>query len=242
MENISFDTAVVHDAQRIRILLVDDHPLFRAGVRQRLCEHDPDMEIVGEAESAQQAQEMVTALLPDVVLMDIAMPGESGIEATRMIKEMTPLVTVVILSFYNDVQYIEAAAEAGATGYLLKTVRGPELARAVRCAYNGEAVMSQEVSSKVFRQLLPQLRNGRASMAEQQLSEREMEVLSLVARGAANKEIARSMQLSVRTVDAHLRSIFSKLQATSRTEAVILAVKDGRLRLEEVELTRDFHD
>lgn len=231
-----------HEAQRIRVLLVDDHPLFRAGVRQRLCEHDPDIEVVGEAENAQEAQEMVTTLLPDLVLMDIAMPGESGIEITRMIKQVTPLVTVVILSLYSDVQYIEAAVQAGATGYLLKTVQGPELAKAVRSAYNGEAVMSQEVSSKVFRQLLPQLRNGRQSVTEQQLSEREMEVLSQVARGAANKEIAKSMQLSVRTVDSHLRSIFSKLQVTSRTEAVMLAVKAGRLRLEEVELTRGFHD
>lgn len=242
MSSMSVNTAVTRDVQRIRILLVDDHPLFRAGVRQRLCEHDPDMEVVGEAESSQQAQEMVAALSPDVVLMDIAMPGGSGIEATRIIKEIAPLVTVVILSFYNDVQYIEAAAQAGATGYLLKTVRGPELVRAIRRAYNGEAVMSEEVSSKVFRQLLPQLRNGHQPTTEQQLSDREMEVLSLVARGAANKEIAKSMQLSVRTVDAHLRSIFSKLQATSRTEAVILAVKAGRLQLKEVELSRDLHD
>jgi len=242
VRNVPVDAAVTRDTQRIRVLLVDDHPLFRAGVRQRLCEHDPDIEVVGEAENAQEAQEMVTTLLPDLVLMDIAMPGESGIEITRMIKQVTPMVTVVILSLYNDVQYIEAAVQAGATGYLLKTVAGPELAKAVRSAYDGEAVMSQEVSSKVFRQLLPQLRNGRQPVTEQQLSDREMEVLSQVARGAGNKEIAKSMQLSVRTVDSHLRSIFSKLQVTSRTEAVMLAVKAGRLRLEEVEMTRGFHD
>lgn len=235
------DTTAVDKSRRIRVLLVDDHPLFRAGVRQRLSEHDSEIEVVGEAGSAREAKEMAEELLPDVVLLDIAMPVESGIEATRMIKQVTPQVIVVILSLYNDVQYIEAAVRAGATGYLLKTVQGPELAKAVRRAYNGEAVMSQEISSLVFQQLLPQLRSGRHSMSEQQLTEREMEVLSLVARGAANKEIARSMQLSVRTVDSHLRSIFSKLQATSRTEAVILAVKAGRLRLEEVELIRDFH-
>lgn len=240
MNSVPLQTAVVHKVPLIRVLLVDDHPMFRAGVRQRLCEHDTDMEIVGEAESAQQAQEMAAALLPDVVLMDIAMPTESGIEATRMIKQITPQVIVVILSLYNDVQYIEAAARAGATGYLLKTVQGPELAKAVRSAFNGEAVMSQEISSKVFQQLLPQLRNGGQSTTEQQLSDREMEVLSFVARGAGNKEVAKCMQLSVRTVDAHLRSIFSKLQATSRTEAVILAVKAGQLRLEEVELSRGF--
>lgn len=235
------DAAVGNNPGRIRVLLVDDHPLFRAGVRQRLSEHDSEIEVVGEAGNAHEAKEMAAALLPDVVLMDIAMPAESGIEATRMIKQIAPRVVVVILSLYNDVQYIEAAVRAGATGYLLKTVQGLELAKAVRSAYKGEAVMSQEISSLVFQQLLPQLRNGRQSMSEQHLTEREMEVLSLVARGAANKEIARSMQLSVRTVDSHLRSIFSKLQATSRTEAVILAVKAGRLRLEEVELMRDFH-
>lgn len=242
MSNLPSNSVDLHGQSQIKVLLVDDHPLFRAGVRQRLCEHDSNLEVIGEAENAHQAQEMVEALRPDVVLMDIAMPAVSGIEATHLIKQIAPQVVVVILSLYNDVQYIEAAARAGATGYLLKTVQGPELARAVRSAFNGEAVMSQEISSKVFQQLLPQLRNGRQAMNEQQLSEREMEVLSLVARGAPNKEIAKSMQLSVRTVDAHLRSIFSKLQATSRTEAVMLAVKAGRLRLEEVELIRDFHD
>lgn len=242
MSNLPPSNVDSHGQAKIKVLLVDDHPLFRAGVRQRLCEHDINLEVIGEADNARQAREMVQALQPDVVLMDIAMPAVSGIEATHLIKQIAPHVVVVILSLYNDVQYIEAAARAGATGYLLKTVQGPELARAVRSAFNGEAVMSQEISSKVFQQLLPQLRNGHLVVNEQQLTDREMEVLSLVARGAPNKEIAKSMQLSVRTVDAHLRSIFSKLQATSRTEAVILAVKAGRLRLEEVELIRDLHD
>lgn len=233
---------VTHLPSRIRVLLVDDHPLFRAGVRHRLSENDSEIEVVGEAESARECRDMVTALTPDIVLMDIAMPVESGIEATRMIKQLTPQVVVVILSLYDDVQYIQAAVSAGATGYLLKTVQGPELARAVRSACNGETVMSQEISSKVFQQLLPQLRKGHPVTADQQLSERELEVLSQVARGASNKEIARKMQLSVRTVDAHLRSIFSKLQAASRTEAVMMAIKAGRLRLEEVELMRGVND
>jgi DNA-binding NarL/FixJ family response regulator len=224
------------DPRRIRVLLVDDHPLFRAGVHQRLWEHDPDLEVVGEAGSSQQAQEMVALLSPDVVLMDIAMGDENGIEATRAIKRKAPAVAVIILSLYDDVQYIEAAVEAGAAGYFLKTVQGPDLAAAVRSAHKGDTVMSPEVASQVFRRLLPRLRPANQPAPSQRLSERESEVLALVARGAANREIARSMGLSVRTVEAHLRSIFSKLQVGSRTEAVVFAVKAGLLRLEEVEL------
>jgi len=221
------DLAPEEQPRRIRVLLVDDHPLFRAGVRQRLGEHDPDLEVIGEAGSSRQAQEMVTLLSPDVVLMDIAMGEENGIEATRAIKRTAPAVAVIILSMYDDVQYIEAAVEAGAAGYFLKTVHGPDLAAAVRSAHAGDTVLSR---------LLPRLRNVDQPASFQHLSERESEVLALVARGAANKEIARSMGLSVRTVEAHLRSIFAKLMVGSRTEAVVVAVKAGLLRLEEVEL------
>jgi DNA-binding NarL/FixJ family response regulator len=223
-------------ARRIRVLLVDDHPLFRAGVRQRLHEQDPDLEVVGEAGNSQQAQEMVALLAPDVVLMDIAMGDENGIEATRAIKRKAPTVAVIILSVYDDVQYIEAAVEAGAAGYFLKTVEGPDLAAAVHSAHAGDTVLSPEVARKVFGRLLPRLRAAEQPASWQRLSERESEVLTLVARGAANKEIATSMGLSVRTVEAHLRSIFSKLLVGSRTEAVVFAVKAGLLRLEEVEL------
>lgn len=229
-------------APRIRVLLVDDHPLFRAGVRQRLCEHDPDLKVVGEAGNSREAQEMVALLTPDVVLMDIAMGDENGIEATRAIKRQAPAVAVIILSLYDDVQYIEAAVEAGAAGYFLKTVQGPDLAAAVRSAHEGDTVLSPEVAGKVFRRLLPRLRGTDQPPSFQRLSERESEVLALVARGAANKDIARSMGLSVRTVEAHMRSIFAKLEVGSRTEAVVFAVKAGLLRLEEVELPDGSHD
>jgi DNA-binding NarL/FixJ family response regulator len=221
----------------IRVLLVDDHPLFRAGVQQRLREHDAELEIVGEAGSAEHAQEMVVRLRPDVVLMDIAMPGGNGIEATRAIKALEPAVAVIILSLYDDVQYIEAAIEAGAAGYFLKTTQGPELATAIRRAHNGDVVLSPEVGATVFRHLLPRLPVGGPAPARPRLSDRETEVLRLVARGESNKEIARSMLLSVRTIEAHLRNIFSKLQVGSRTEAAVLAVKDELLGSEEVELS-----
>jgi DNA-binding NarL/FixJ family response regulator len=221
---------------RIKVLLVDDHPLFRAGVRQRLSEHDHDLEVVGEAGSSAQARELVALLSPDVVLMDIALGRENGIEATRAIKREAPAVAVIILSLYDDVQYIEAAVEAGAAGYFLKTVQGPDLAAAVRNAHNGDTVLSPEVASQVFRRLLPRLRAAKQPAPGQRLSIRESQVLALVARGEANREIAKAMGLSVRTVEAHLRSIFAKLLVGSRTEAVVFAVKAGLLRLDEVEL------
>jgi DNA-binding NarL/FixJ family response regulator len=225
------------EVEGIRVLLVDDHPLFRAGVGQRLREHDSSLEVVGEAGSSEEAQEMVGRLAPDVVLMDIALPGENGIEATRAIKRTAPATAVIILSLYDDEQYIEAAVEAGAAGYLLKTVEGQELAAAVRNAHDGDAVLSPEIVTKVFRHLLPGLRGTTSSDRQHQLSERETTVLKLVARGATNKEIAMATDLSVRTVHAHLRNIFAKLMVSSRTEAVMVAVKEEVLRLEDVGLS-----
>ena len=230
------ESAREEQAPRIRVLLVDDHPMFRAGVRERLHQHDPDLVVVGEAGSSRQAQEMVALLSPDVVLMDISMGHENGIEATRAIKQKAPAVAVIILSAYDDVQYIEAAVEAGATGYFLKTVQGPDLAVAVRRAHKGDTVMSPEVAGRVFGRFLPRLRAADQPSLHHRLSEREAEVLALVAHGAANREIARSMGLSVRTVEAHLRSIFAKLLVGSRTEAVVFSVKAGLLSLDEVGL------
>lgn len=239
---MAVDPARDEQTRQIRVLLVDDHPLFRAGVGQRLHEHDPDLEIVGEAGNSPQAQEMVVRLAPDVVLLDIAMPGENGIDATRAIKALAPATAVIILSLYDDVQYIEAALEAGAAGYFLKTVKGSDLATAVRSAHQGDTVLGPELADKVFDRLQPRLRDAAQTAAWQQLSQRETEVLALVARGAANKEIAKSMGLSVRTVEAHLRNIFAKLLVGSRTEAVVFAVKAGLLRLEEVEFAECRND
>ncbi len=220
----------------VRVRLVDDHPLFRAGVRQRLSEQDADLDVVGEAGTARQAQQMVAALTPDVVLMDIAMPGENGIEATKAIKQIAPSVAVIMLSLYDDVQYIEAAVAAGAAGYFLKTVQGPELAAAIHRAHAGDAVLSPEVAGAVFHRLLPRLHQDTQQLDDHRLSKRETEVLQLVARGASNKHIAKTMQLSVRTVEAHLRNVFAKLDVGSRTEAVVAGVQHSLLRLQEVEV------
>jgi NarL family two-component system response regulator LiaR len=231
------DDVETDDERRItRVMLVDDHPLFRAGVRQRLFEHDVMIDVVGEAGNAHEALEMATRLMPDVVLMDVALQGESGIEVTRAIKQAIPATAIIMLSMYDNVQYIEAAIEAGAAGYFLKTVQGPELAAAVHQAHEGDAVLNPEVAAMIFRRLLSRSRGARHPERLRELSQRETEVLALIANGAPNKQIARTLDLSVRTVHAHLRSIYSKLQVTSRTEAAMVGLKEGMLKIEEIDI------
>jgi DNA-binding NarL/FixJ family response regulator len=210
-----------------RVVIADDHPMFRAGVRERLEKLDTAIDVVGEAGDGQEAYELAGRLRPDVILLDIAMPKLNGIEATRKIKAEWPEIGILILTLYDDEQYIYALIDAGAAGYLLKTADGSELVDAVHRIRQGEAVLSPAVTQKV----LDRLTHG--SRAEQPgpspLSEREREVLRLAAKGASNKMIAGELHVSVRTVHAHMRHIFSKMGVASRTEAVMQAVRQGWL-------------
>ncbi len=229
--------AVQHEdcppAQTTRVVIADDHPLFRAGVRERLEKPETGIEVVGEASDGQEACELVGSLRPDVVLLDISMPGINGIEATRKIKAEWPEVGVLILTLYDDEQYVYALIDAGAAGYLLKTTDGSQLADAVQRIRQGEAVLSPGITQKVLRRATSDRR-----VAEQHrsspLSEREQEVLQLAARGASNKLIARELQVSVRTVHAHMRNVFGKMDVASRTEAVMVGVRQGWLEVEDV--------
>lgn len=213
----------------LRVVIADDHPLFRAGVRERLEKTGSGIDVVGEAGDGQEAYELVGRLHPDVVLLDISMPGMNGIEATRKIKADWPEVGILILTVYDDDQYIYALVDAGAAGYLLKTADASLLADAVHRIRHGEAVLSPEITEKVLRRLTEggTPAGGSASSA---LSEREHEVLGLAAQGASNKVIAHQLGLSVRTVHAHMRKIFAKLGVASRTEAVMLGVRQGWLQ------------
>lgn len=214
---------------RVRVVIVDDHPIFRAGLRERLEDVDGQIEVVGEASDGLGACDLVERVQPRIVLMDIAMPGMTGIEATRMIHDRLPAVDVIILSVYDDEQYVQAALNAGASGYLLKTVEAGELRESVmRVARGGSAL-----SPSVARQVLRRLSDRSANM--NRLSEREKQVLELAARGAANKVIAKQLSLSSRTVDAHMRSIFDKLGVSSRTEAVIEGVRHHWIHLADVD-------
>jgi len=218
--------------EKIRVLLAEDHVVVREGTRE-LIRREHDMEVVGEAGDGEEAIELATKLRPDVVIMDIAMPKVNGIEATKRIKEQYPTTAVLILTAYDNEQYIFALLEAGAAGYLLKNVRRSELIDAVRAVYAGESVLHPVVARKV----LQRFRGAKGAVGEETsreiLSERELEVLRLASKGISNKDIAKELVLSVRTVQAHLGNIFNKLGVGSRTEAVLYALRRGWVSLEE---------
>ncbi|MGB3903862.1 MAG: response regulator transcription factor [Anaerolineae bacterium] len=219
---------------RITILLADDHVLVREGTRE-LLEQEEDMAVVGEAGNGEQAVTLTADLRPDVVIMDIAMPKLNGIEATKQIKAIHPDSAVLILSAYDDDQYVFTLLEAGAAGYLLKDVPSHELVEAIRAVNAGESVLHPTIARKVINRFALSRGKALSESTLDQLSEREMEVLRLAAKGMTNMKIANELVLSVRTVQGHLSNIFSKMHVGSRTEAVIQALKWGWLTLEDIQ-------
>jgi len=217
---------------KIKVLIADDHAIVREGTR-RVLESERDIEVVGEAGDGQEAVSQATRLQPDVAIIDIAMPKLNGIEATRQIKARLPATAVLILTAYDNEQYIFSLLEAGAAGYLLKNVRGSELVEAIRSVYNGESVLHPVIARKVLRRFVPSTREDKRGTAEL-LSQRELEVLKLAAKGMSNKEVAENLYLSVRTVQAHLANIFGKLQVGSRTEAILHGLREGWFSLEDI--------
>lgn len=217
---------------KIRVIIADDHAIVREGTRQ-LLEREDDMEVVGEAGDGEEAVTLATKLRPDVAIIDIAMPRLNGIEATRQIKALLPSTAVLILTAYDNDQYIFAILEAGAAGYLLKTVRGRELVSAIRAVRSGESVLHPVVARKVLKRFMPSADEAKVH-SQEQVSEREREVLRLAAKGMSNKGIADELCLSVRTVQAHLAHIFNKLQVGSRTEAILYGLKEGWFSLEDI--------
>jgi len=218
---------------KISILIADDHTLVREGTRDRL-NREEDLEVVGEAADGEEAVRLVNQLKPDVAIVDLAMPNLNGIEATKQIKKTQPGTAVLVLSAYDDDQYVYAALEAGADGYLLKNVRGRQLVDAIRDVYAGEVVLAPHVARKVVQWFSSLSHGQRIEAAADYLSERELEVLKLAAKGMGNKEIAAELSLGVRTVQSHLSHIFDKLGVSSRTEAVLRALKEGWLSFEHI--------
>jgi len=217
----------------IRVLIADDHALVREGTR-RVLETEADLRVIGEAADGAAAVSEAQRLRPDVIIMDVAMPITNGIEATRQIKALMPQVAVLALTAHDDDQYILKLLDAGAAGFLLKDVRGRELAEAVRAVHRGETTLSAAIAEKAQRLAAARAaQRGTEGEPRPPLSEREMEVLREAARGLPNKDIARRLSLSVRTVHTHLGNIFAKLGVGSRTEAVLLALRNGWIALDE---------
>lgn len=218
---------------KIKVIIADDHILFREGTRN-IIELEKDIEVVGEASDGQEAIELVNNLCPNVALMDISMPRVNGIEATRQIKAMHPATAVLILTAYDNDQYILALLEAGAAGYLLKNVSGKDLVNAIRAVYAGEAVLHPTIAQKVFSKFGTGGRESGEAAQLSEVSEREMEILRLASKGMSNQDIADRLFLSRRTVQAHLGNIFRKMDVGSRTEAVLQALRKGWLGLDDL--------
>jgi NarL family two-component system response regulator LiaR len=218
--------------EKIRVLLADDHVLVRQGTRE-LLEHAEDIEVVGEAGDGEEAVRLAVIQRPDVAIMDIAMPKLNGIEATQQIKARYPTIAVLVLTAYDDDQYIFALLEAGAAGYLLKDVHADELIKAVRAVHAGESVLHPAIARKVINRFARPADKHAAENVLDELTEREMEVLGLAAKGMTNREISDELVISVRTVQVHLSNAFSKMGVGSRTEAVLLALRKGWLTLED---------
>ena len=218
---------------KISVIIADDHALFREGTRN-LIEQESDMEVIGEASNGEEAVNMITELHPHVALIDIAMPKVNGIEATKQIKTICPATAVLILTAYDDDQYVFTLLEAGAAGYLLKNVSGKELANAIRAVYDGEAVLHPSIAQKVFNRVANSTPSAEPVPQPNDLSKREMEILKLAARGMNNQDIANQLYLSRRTIQSHLANIFRKMNVGSRTEATIQAFGRGWLTPDDI--------
>ena len=212
------------DTSFIRVLLADDHAVVRAGIRQFL-EHSGRIQVVAEADNGQKACALIEKHCPDVVVLDIQMPEKSGIEVTTWIREHYPAMGVLILTAYDDEPYVRAVLRAGANGYVMKTSTPEVIAHAVEEIYEGKAVLDSSLTQKLMSSLSS--RDDKAPL--ESMTRRELEVLTLVGKGNTNKAIGFQLNISDRTVQNHLAHIFSKLQAASRTEAVMRAVSLGLL-------------
>ena len=214
-------------SKTIQVLLADDHAVVRAGIRQFL-EQDQGIRVIAEADDGEMARELIQLQLPDVAVLDIQMPKASGIEVTRWIRENYPDVGVLVLTAYDDDPYVMAVLQAGANGYVLKTASPGEIMRAVHDVYEGKSALAPSIAQKMMSYLAGQ----KPQLEYEALTERELEVLALAGKGYTNKAIGVQLGISDRTVQGHLAKIYSKLQASGRTEAVMRGVSLGLLSAE----------
>jgi len=216
-------------AKSIRILIADDHAIVRKGIRALLAT-EADIEVVGEAADGKEAVEKAERLHPDVILMDLVMPGMDGIEATRRITTRQPEIRILVLTSFAEDEKVFPALKAGALGYLLKDAGPEELVRAIRQVYCGESSLHPAIARKVLQELS---RPPEQPPTPEPLTERELEVLRLIAKGKSNREIAEELVISEATVRTHVSNILGKLQLASRTQAALYALREGIAELSE---------
>jgi len=218
--------------ERLRVLVADDHALFRRGL-QMVLEAEPDIDLVGEASDGDEAIERSQELMPDVILMDVRMPKRSGIEAASQIKDLLPHVKILMLTISDEEADLYDAIKAGASGYLLKEIPIDEVADAIRSVWAGQSRISPSMASKLLNEfaVMSKASGDRTQIPVPRLTDREMEVLRLVAKGMNNRDIAKDLYISENTVKNHIRNILEKLHLHSRMEAVVYAVREKLLEI-----------
>ena len=218
---------------KIKILLADDHAMLRQGIRM-LLDNEPDFEVVAEAGDGEEAVRLCKTYKPDIVLMDVGMPKLGGLEATRQIKASYPEISVLVLTIHDDEEYVIGFLEAGATGYLMKSSYGVELLQAIRSVMAGDIFLHPAVGQKLLNRAASRHSNPVKLAGIEQLTPREIQILELVGRGISNRDIALELGISLRTVKGYLMNIFAKMKVKSRTEAVLYALKQRWIVLDEI--------
>lgn len=220
--------------RNIKIILADDHSLIRKALID-IFNKQPNFEVIAEAENGNEAIKLASEKKPDIIIMDISMPGLNGLEATRQIKANHPEINILVLTIHDEMEHILGILEAGADGYLMKNVSEDEIVLAVNALVLGETILSPSVSQKIYKYAFQFVTRSVDLDKKDKLSVREMELLKLLAKGLSNKDIALRLHLSLRTVKSYLADLFSKIEVTSRTEAVILSLRKGILTIEDLD-------
>jgi two-component system, NarL family, response regulator LiaR len=222
------------ELKKIKVLLADDHPLMRVALKH-ILETQDNLEVVGEAENGALAVDLALKLKPDIVVMDISMPELNGLEATRKIKAAAPDIGILILTVHTDNEHVFNILQAGADGYLTKSASTGEVISAINALATGESVLSSAISKQVYKYLFQYMSKPLNLDTSDRLSQREQELLKLLAKGLANKEISARLGLSLHTVKSYLADLFSKMKVTSRTEAVVVGLRKGILTSDDIE-------
>jgi DNA-binding NarL/FixJ family response regulator len=216
--------------EKIKLMIVDDHEVVREGLK-KLLEVYPEIEVVATVENGKECLEQLDQVSPDVVLMDISMPGLSGIETTRLACEKKPGLKVIMLTIYNDDQHVLKAVEAGASGYVIKNVRKEDLLKIIKSVSDGKSFLDPDVTAPIL-QMIREPRTNPKDLKSQRFSGRELEILLVLTKGYSNQKIAEKLFLSEHTVKTHLKNIFRKLSVSSRSEAITKAIQIGIIRLD----------